>query len=131
MFNVVGQVGLFKIIYFNLPPSSYPLIDSELGHPNDREKFRILIVDDDPDVTLTFKVALQEEFVVDVFNDPLQSLSHFKAGFYDLLLLDIRMPEMNGFELHREIEMIDDRVKVCFMTSFVTYYESKRNLSGP
>ncbi len=84
----------------------------------------IMIVDDDPDITLTFKSALAREFIVDVFNDSSLSLSKFKAGIYDLVLIDIKMPGMNGFELYNELEMIEKDLKVCFMTSFVSYYEA-------
>lgn len=90
---------------------------------------RILIVDDDPDITLTFRLGLERNgFLVDVFNDPLKALSKFSAGLYDLVLLDIRMPKMNGFELYREIEKIDDNLKVCFITAFVVYYESLKEI---
>lgn len=96
---------------------------------NNTNATRILLVDDDPDVTLTFKSGLERHgFVVDVFNDPLKSLSKFKAGQYDIVLLDIKMPNMNGFELFREIEKIDNKVKVCFITAFLVYYESLREI---
>jgi DNA-binding response OmpR family regulator len=79
---------------------------------------RVLIVDDDPDITITFKQGLQSNgFEVDVFNDPTQALSSFRASRYDLVLLDVRMPKMNGFELYKEMEKID-AVKVCFITAF-------------
>jgi CheY-like chemotaxis protein len=68
---------------------------------------RILIVDDDPDITLTFKIALEnkdDKLEVHTFNDPLSVLSRFKPSFYDLLLIDINMPNMNGFELCRDIK---------------------------
>ena len=90
----------------------------------DLGKSKILVVDDEPDLTFAYKAVLKEEFVVDVFNDPSEALSQFKPGFYDLLLLDIKMPKMNGFELHRELVKIDNKAKICFITSFVTYYES-------
>jgi len=61
--------------------------------------------------------------IVDVFNDPLESLSSYKAGAYDLLLLDIKMPQMSGFELYDKIKYIDDKVKVCFITAFEEYYD--------
>jgi DNA-binding response OmpR family regulator len=90
---------------------------------------RIFLVDDDPDISLAFKIGLEEHgFVVDVFSDPTVALSKFKTAAYDLLLLDIKMPKMNGFELYREIEKIDSKVKVCFMTAFVVYYESLREI---
>lgn len=71
---------------------------------------RILIVDNEPDITQTFKSALEQEYnnnkklEVHTFNDPLSVLSQFKPGFYDLLLIDINMPDMNGFELCRDIK---------------------------
>jgi len=90
---------------------------------------RILIVDDDPDITLTFKLGLEKKgFTVTVFNDPLEALSNFTAGLFDFALLDVRMPKMNGFELYREIEKIDDSTKVCYITAFVVYYESLKEI---
>ncbi|HYA81971.1 MAG TPA: response regulator [Candidatus Bathyarchaeia archaeon] len=90
---------------------------------------KILIVDDDTDITLAFKKGLENDgFKVDVFNDPLEALSNFEASKYDLLLLDIRMPKMNGFELYREMDKIDKNVKVCFITAFEVYYEALREV---
>ncbi|MFL6384352.1 MAG: response regulator [Nitrososphaeraceae archaeon] len=91
-----------------------------------------MLVDDEPDITLSIKIGLEEHkkqiFVVDTFNDPQEALSNFKAGLYDLLLIDIKMPKMNGFELYREIEKIDNKAKVCFITAFEVYYKSLREL---
>jgi two-component system, OmpR family, response regulator ChvI len=90
---------------------------------------KILIVDDDTDITLAFKKGLENDgFNVDVFNDPQEALSNFEASKYDLLLLDIRMPKMNGFELYKEMDKIDNDVKVCFITAFEVYYEALREL---
>jgi len=90
---------------------------------------KILIVDDDADITLAFKKGLENDgFKVDVFNDPLEALSNFEASKYDLLLLDIRMPKMNGFELYKEMDKIDNNVKVCFITAFEVYYEALREV---
>ena len=82
------------------------------------EKSRILVVDDEPDVNFTLKITLEDKgFKVDAFDDPLLALENFKAGLYDLVILDIKMPKMNGFELFREIKKIDNNVKVCFLTA--------------
>ena len=81
---------------------------------------RVLIVDDESDVNLTLKMVLEENgFKVDSFTDPLLALENFKgeSGLYDMLILDIRMPDMNGFELYREIKKIDNKVKICFLTA--------------
>jgi two-component system, OmpR family, response regulator ChvI len=58
----------------------------------------ILVVDDDPDITKLYKATLEEEegFKVDTYNDPKEALSDFKPNYYDISLIDIRMPEMNG-----------------------------------
>lgn len=88
---------------------------------------KILIVDDEPDVTGTFKLGLEESgFNVETFKDPETALSNFKPGKYDLLLLDIKMPKMNGFELYEKIKKIDGNAKVCFITAFEVYYQSLR-----
>ena len=83
----------------------------------------VLIVDDEPDVNLSLKIALEENgFEVDAFDDPVTALDHFKKGVYDLLILDIKMPKMHGFELYREIRKIDSHVKICFLTAGEMYY---------
>ena len=80
---------------------------------------RIMIVDDEQDIARLFAVSLERNgFIVDVFNDPLSALSNYKAGLYDLLLLDIRLPNMDGFELYQKIKDIDDKAKVCFITAY-------------
>ena len=115
----------------------------------DPSSYTILIVDDEPDITLFYESALEEAgFKVDVFNDPLAALSKLKEVYshfsniqptattavitkkpYDLLLLDIRMPKMNGFELYREAKKIvkrndaEEDIKICFITAHEVYYE--------
>jgi DNA-binding response OmpR family regulator len=80
-----------------------------------------LIVDDDRDLTTTFKTCLEAisetTFQVYTYNDPLAALSDFKPNFYDLLLVDINMPLMNGFELCEKILKLDINVRVCFMSA--------------
>ena len=89
---------------------------------------RILLVDDEPDIALAFKIGLKDNgFKVDAFDNPSKALSNFKTGLYDLLLLDIKMPKMNGFEAYQQMKQIDKKVKVCFITaSEMHYYEDIR-----
>jgi DNA-binding response OmpR family regulator len=92
---------------------------------------RVLIVDDEPDVILTLKIVLEENgFKVDSFTDPLLALQNFKEqdGMYDIIILDIKMPKMNGFELYRQIKKIDDKVKVCFLTASEMYYDAYEDI---
>ena len=89
---------------------------------------RILIVDDEPDVNLALRIVLEENnFIVDSFNDPLLALENFKADLYDVLILDIKMPKKDGFELYKEIMKIDNRVKVCFLTAGDVNYSSLKD----
>ena len=84
-----------------------------------------MLVDDEPDVILTIKIILEENgFQVDSFTDSLLALEDFReeTGMYDLIILDIKMPNMNGFELYRQIKKIDDKAKVCFLTAGEMYY---------
>ena len=93
-----------------------------------RVKKRILIVDDEVDITLSFSLALEDSglFEVDTYNDPLVALSNYRPNSYDLLLLDIRMPAMNGFELYDKIKKIDNKVKVCFISAYDVDYDALR-----
>jgi two-component system, OmpR family, response regulator ChvI len=81
---------------------------------------KIFIVDDEPDLTMLFKLGLEDNgFEVDAFNDPLIALNAFKKRpSYDLALIDIRMPDMSGFQLYNEMKKVDRRVRVCFITAF-------------
>ncbi|MBV9177942.1 MAG: response regulator [Nitrososphaeraceae archaeon] len=94
---------------------------------------RILIIDDHYDTTLTFKAALEScnntrEFEVYTYNDPLAALLEFKPNFYDLLLIDINLPSMNGFELYEKISKLDLNVKVCFMSAGEVNHEAIREI---
>ena len=89
-------------------------------------KKRILVVDDEKDNAAIFRIALEdtELFAVDSFTDPVSALSNFKSDTYDLAILDIRMPKMNGYELYEKLKNIDDKIKVCFLTALGEgYYE--------
>ena len=79
---------------------------------------RILLVDDESDVCFALeKVLMEYGYVVDSYEHPLVALDKFKAHLYDLVILDIRMPDLNGFALYREIKRLDKKVKICFLTA--------------
>ena len=88
---------------------------------------RVLVVDDEPDLTMVCSLALQYHgFKVDAFNDSQEALSNFRPGYYGLVILDIKMPKMDGFELYEKIKERDDKAKICFLTASESYYEEFR-----
>ncbi|MDP9289477.1 MAG: response regulator [Thermoproteota archaeon] len=96
-----------------------------------------MIIDDNPDITTTFKMGIEssnnyadhdKRIEVYTYNDPLAALSEFKPHFYDLLLVDINLPNMNGFELCEKMLIIDINVRVCFMTSGEVNREALREI---
>src|SRR5918999_4046848 len=94
--------------------------------PQQRQK-RILAVDDEPDLTMLCKLALEYHgFEVDTFNDSEKALSNFKPDFYDLAILDIKMPKMDGFELYNKLKEKDKDIKICFLTASELYYQEFR-----
>jgi CheY-like chemotaxis protein len=105
--------------------------DQSTTNDNDKTNKRILLVDDEQDVTYTIKKVLENNgFVVDSYNDPTLALSNFRLGLYDLLLLDIKMPKIDGFELYQKMREIDRNVKVCFLTASELFYEEYRRLDA-
>jgi DNA-binding response OmpR family regulator len=92
-------------------------------------KRRILVVDNEPDITVTLQVGLEEGgFDVDAFTDPLLALKSFKPNFYDLVLIDIVMPKIDGFELYERLKKVDPDVKVYFLTASEMYHEEFRDV---
>ena len=118
----------------------YSSAEEALYHPvtvkDQRFWKRILIVDDDADVTITFKAVIEsnndndvnKKIEVSTSNNPVEALSDFKPNFYDLLLVDINMPNMNGFELCEKILAIDINVRICFMSSGEISREALREI---
>ena len=86
-------------------------------------------MDDEPDITISFSLALEDTglFEVETYNDPAEALSNFKSNSFDLVLLDIKMPKMSGFELCDRIKELDGNVKVCFTSAFDPYSDELRD----
>jgi DNA-binding NtrC family response regulator len=96
------------------------------GLPSNNKK-KILFVDDEPDLTSLFKKVLESAgFNVNVFNNSYDALRDFRPHFYDLVMLDIVMPKMDGFDLYKELKKRDPDVKVCFLTASEKYREGLR-----
>jgi two-component system OmpR family response regulator len=79
---------------------------------------KILLVDDDPDANLSLSILLRDRgFDVDSFTSPSDALKYFRRNYYDLLVLDVRMPNMDGFELYRAIREVDTKAKIWFFAA--------------
>lgn len=93
---------------------------------NKKRTKRILVVDDEHDISLALKLVLEDSgFEVDVFNNPLTALQNFKSALYDLAILDVKMPVLNGFGLYQQIRKLDYKVKICFLTAATDFnYEA-------
>ena len=90
--------------------------------------YRILYVDDDLDILFSIKMGLKSYgFIVDTFSNPLEALSSYKPELYDLVLIDIKMPEMSGVEFHQELQkkaLYGTEIKTCFITAYERYFET-------
>ena len=100
--------------------------DSRISRASKEDKYwkRILIVDDEVDITTTLKLGIENanetssrRIVVDTYCDPRKALLDFEPNLYDVLLVDINMPYIDGFQLSERILDIDLNVKICFMSA--------------
>jgi DNA-binding response OmpR family regulator len=111
-------------------------IDATGRSENERFWKRILIIDDDADITTTFKMGIEDGNIdtnnrrieVHTYNDPTAALSEFQPNFFDLLLVDINIPHMNGFQICEKILELDINVRVCFMSSGEINREALREI---
>jgi CheY-like chemotaxis protein len=98
------------------------------------QETRVLLVDNELDVTYAIRTVLEANgFEVDSFNDPVLVCDTYKSNYYDLVILDIKMPKMDGFQLYDCIRQKDEKTKICFLTASELFYESlrqARNLLG-
>ena len=99
---------------------------------NNQRKKKILFVNDDADTTAVMKVGLNRHgFDVDTYVDSKLALQNFKAGEYDLLLLDVLMKGIDGFELYDKMRKIDENIQICFISASNMFYEKyKRSYPG-
>ncbi len=94
-----------------------------------QHKGRLLIVDDDVDILTTFKTGLEQQgYFADAYQDPMKALENFRPGRYDLLLVDIHMPKMDGFRFFQEAQKIDSRAKACFITAYDAHMKAFREI---
>jgi two-component system alkaline phosphatase synthesis response regulator PhoP len=87
-------------------------------------KKRILVIDDEIDICIMLKVVLEQNgFIVNYYHKPIIARDKFQSNFYDLIIVDIQMPEINGMQLYREIRKKDMKVKICFLTGSETLFD--------
>jgi DNA-binding response OmpR family regulator len=86
-------------------------------------KNKILVVDYEYDSILLLKTILERNgFIVEYFDDPFVAMENFRSNLFSLIILNIKLPKLNGFRLYREIRKKDKKVKVCFITDGEMYY---------
>jgi CheY-like chemotaxis protein len=101
-------------------------------HNQTRRKKRILLVDDEPDVCMVYQIVLEDAgYQCISYTDPIKALQEFRPKYYDLILLDIKMPILNGFELCKKIIELDRTVHIVFITASEEYYEKFRSQHFP
>src|SRR5918994_4803789 len=119
---------LHSIDNLNLITQAIQHDQSEHIEKNSLKTKRIMLVEDEDDIVLLFKMILESDagLKVDSFTDPFSALNNFRLGLYDLIMIDIALPKMNGFELYYKIRKLDNKVKICFLTTGEMYYEETR-----
>jgi CheY-like chemotaxis protein len=90
---------------------------------------RIRLVDDDKDITNVLSKGLRlRGFYIEVFSDPLEALAQFRPDHYDFVITDIRMPQMDGFELYQKIRNQDSKVKIYFLSAYDNYEDQAKEI---
>ena len=89
------------------------------------QKKRVLIIDDDKDVGNLFKIYLEKsgEYQIDAYTDPVDALYYFKKGLYDLVLLDLKMPQIDGISMYQQLKKVDNNTSICLITADIVNLE--------
>jgi CheY-like chemotaxis protein len=112
-------------------PEKEKLQEEQEIHLQIRKK-RILLVDDDPDICMTFQMILQDAgYECIPYTDSVKALQEFRPYYYDLILLDIKMPKLDGFALYEKIRELDKTLRVIFVTAGEEYYKKFREQYYP
>ena len=116
----------------NYPTTNTSEEEQEWPHNQTTRSKRILVVDDEPDICIVYRIVLEDAgFECISYIDPVKALREFRPFYYDLVLLDIKMPGLNGFELCERMREIDKRVHIIFITASEEYYEQFRGQHFP
>ncbi len=83
-----------------------------------------MIIDDDKDITDLFAIYLESNgYNINAYTNPVEALNNFRKNSHDLILLDLKMPTMDGMTLYHKIKEIDNNVIVCFTTADINYIQ--------
>ena len=83
-----------------------------------------MIIDDDPDINNLFKIFLEHDgFQVDSYTNPIDALYYFKKDVYDLILLDLKMPQIDGIAMFYALKNRDQKAIICLTTADLSYLE--------
>ena len=115
---------LNSLRYLDILTESIKKDSSEQVYNSALKNKRLMLVEDEVDLVVLFKMILEADagLTVDSFTDPIAALNNFKSGLYGLIIIDIALPKMNGFELYYKIKKLDEEVKICFLTAGEMYY---------
>jgi DNA-binding response OmpR family regulator len=90
-----------------------------------------LVIDDELDICIMLKIVLEQNgFIVNYYYKPIVALDEFQANFYDLIILDIQMSDINGMQLYREIRKRDKVVKICFLTGSQAIFDIEHKFTS-
>ena len=102
------------------------IINLERGHTS-KSKAKILIIDDNKDITDLFSIFLEYNgYIVNAYTNPIEAFHNFSKNSHDLIVLDLKMPKMDGMTLYHRIKEIDDKVIICFTTADINYIQELR-----
>jgi two-component system catabolic regulation response regulator CreB/two-component system response regulator ChvI len=117
---------------YSKPQKQNEKLQQEKKLHSQKRKNKILLVDDEPDICMSYQIVLQDAGHQCIsYTDSVKALQEFRPNYYDLILLDIKMPRLNGFELCKKIIDVDKNIKVIFLTAGEEYHEEFRNQSYP
>ena len=99
------------------------IINLERVHTS-KSKAKILIIDDNKDITDLFSIFLESNgYIVNAYTNPVEAFNNFSKNSHDLIVLDLKMPKMDGMTLYHKIKEIDDKVIICFTTADKNYIQ--------
>ena len=85
---------------------------------------RIMIIDDDKDITDLFSIFLEYNgYIINAYTNPVEAFNNFRKNSHDLIILDLKMPKMDGMTIYHKIKEIDNNVIICFTTADKNYIQ--------